>query len=178
MRETSRFLMSASLLFALAAFVLGESLYPTPMSALIVVVPSPFDGFLIQTGDVKIIFRDGRSELCTHSGDCHNAKVSTRGEVGWIRMDKKSVDVRRMTLAGKDSLVVRLLDGTIKEFPPYDENVGIMDWRFADNGKAVIVRSMGHHGPSSYAKYEIGTGRVIDARGPSYTPYDKPPIMG
>ena len=103
--------MSASLLFALAAFVLAESPHPTPKSASIVVVASPFDSFLIQTGNVKITFRDGHSEFWTHSGDCHNAKVSTTGEVGWIRMDKKSVDVRRMALAGKDSLVVRLLDG-------------------------------------------------------------------
>jgi hypothetical protein len=146
-----------------------------PKSASIVIVPSPYDEYLVPTGDVKVTFSDGRSEVWTHSGDCRDAKVSTSGSVGWIRMDKKHVDTHRMMLTGKDSLVVRLPYGKLREFSPYDENVGIMDWRFADDGKAVIVRSMGFHGPSSYAKYEISTGHLIDARGPDYTPYDKLP---
>ena len=135
----------------------------------------PYDEFLGPTGDVKVAFSDGHSEVWTHSGDCHDVKVSTNGNVGWIRMDKKHVDTHRMMLTGKDSLVVRLADGKTTGFAPYNENVSIMDWRFLDGGKAIVVRSMGFHGPSSYAKYEIATRRLIDARGPSYTPCDKLP---
>jgi hypothetical protein len=80
-----------------------------------------------------------------------------------------------MTQTGKDSLVVRLQDGTTKKFPPFGENVNIMDWKFADDDKAVIVRSMGHHGPSSYVQYDLASGKVIDSRGPGYTPYAELP---
>jgi hypothetical protein len=78
-------------------------------------------------------------------------------------------------IAGKDVLVVRLLSGEIRRFLPYRENVGIEDWQFADQGKAIVLRSMGHHGPSSFVKYDIQTSKVIEAVGPSYTPYDKLP---
>lgn len=135
-----------------------------PKRAAIVIVPSPHDSFLVQTGNVKVTFRDGHTELWTHEGDCRDVKISGKGNVGWVRMHKKSVDTERMTIGGKDSLAVRLLDGTVKEFPPFEENVSIEDWRFADNDTAVIIRSMAHHGPSSYVKYAISTGRVIDFR--------------
>jgi hypothetical protein len=175
MRAAKRFVTSAGVAVAVAALAAAASLHNPPKHASIVIVPSRFDHFLIQTGDVKVTFRDGRSEVWTHTGDCHDVKVSPRGNVGWIRMDKKSVDVGRMTVAGKDSLVLRLLDGSVKEFPPFNENVCIMDWKFADDDTAVVVRSMGHHGPSSYVRYDIATGKAADSRGPNYTPYDKLP---
>jgi hypothetical protein len=175
MRAAKRFAISVSVSVVFATFSAAASPCNTPTRASIAIVPSRFDGFLVQTGDVKVTFRDGRSELWTHSGDCHDVKVSAKGNVGLVRMDKKSVDVQRMTLAGKDALVVRLLDGLLKEFPPFDENVCIMDWKFADDDTAIVIRSMGHHGPSSYVQYDIITGRVIDSRGPNYAPYDKLP---
>jgi hypothetical protein len=175
MRSAIRFLISVGLLSVLPGLLLAQSRQPMPKSASIVTVPSAYDDFLISTGNVKVTFSDGHREVWTHSGDCHDVKVSARGTIGWIRMDKKHVDTHRMMLVGKDSLVVRLPDGKVREFSPYDENVGIMDWRFADDGKAVVIRSMGFHGLSSYAKYETSTGHLIDARGPNYTPYDKLP---
>jgi hypothetical protein len=176
LRTATRFAIRSILPIVLAASLFAGSSDSIPKSASIVIVFSPYDEFLVPTGDVKVTFSDGRSEVWTHSGDCHDVKVSTRGSVGWIRMDKKHVDTHRMMLTGKDSLVVRLPDGKIKEFAPYDENVGIMDWRFVDGGKTIVVRSMGFHGPSSYANYDISTGRLIDACGPTYTPYDKLPL--
>jgi hypothetical protein len=135
-----------------------------PKRATLVIVPSPYDSFLVQTGNVKVTFRDGHTELLTDEGDCLDVKISAKGNVGWVQIDKKSVDTKRMTISGKASLVVRLFDGTVKKFPPFEENVSIEDWRFADHDSAVIMRSMGHHGPSSYVKYAISTGRIIDSR--------------
>jgi hypothetical protein len=141
-----------------------------------VIVPSPYDSFVVQTGNVEVTFGDDHTELWTHEGDCRDVKISAKGNVGWVRMDKKSVDTEHMTITGKDSLVIRLLDGTVKEFSPFEENVSIEGWRFADKDTAVILRSMGHHGPSSYVKYDLATARIIDSRGPNYTPYDKLPV--
>ena len=172
-RPATRLVISSSLSFVLAASFLADSHHPIPKSASIVVVP--YDEFLVPTGNVKVIFADGHSELWTHGGDCHAVKLSGSGSVGWIRMDKKSVDTHRMMLTGKDSLIVRTANGELKEFPPFDENVGIMEWRFADDGRVIIVKSMGFQGPASYAKYEVSTGRLLDSRGPSYTPYDSLP---
>jgi hypothetical protein len=176
MRKATRLVIKASLLFALAALAVAASPRPTPQSASIVIVPSPYDDFLILTGDVKVTFSDGHNELWTQSGDCHDVKVSAMASVGSIRIDKKHVDTRRMMKTGKDCLVVRSPDGKVKEFPPFAENVGILEWRFADDGKVIIVKSMGFHGPASYAKYELSTGNLIDSRGPTYTPYDKLPL--
>lgn len=146
----------------------------TAKDVSIIVVPRP-DGR--ETGNVKIAFTDGHTEVVTHTGDCYNAKVSPQGNVGWIRIGKmEKVPGPRQTIqTGKDYVVVRLSDGTTKKFPPFGENVCIMDWKFADDGKTLIVRSMGHHGPSSYVQYDLASGKAIDSRGPNYTPYAELP---
>jgi len=128
-----------------------------------------------ETGNVKVTFSDGHTEMLTHTGDCYKAKVSAKGKIGWIRIGKTESNFGRSMKVGKDSLVVRLPDATTKKFPPFEENVCIMDWRFTDDDKTLIVRSMGYHGPSSYVQYDLATGKVIDSRGPNYTPYAKLP---
>ena len=147
----------------------------TAKDASIIVVPSRSDAPKI--GNVKVTFTDGHSEVLTHTGDCSNAKVSPKGNVGWIRgakMEIISPSVKAIAL-NKDSLVVRLPDGRIKKFPPFGENTFIMDWTFAADDKTVILRSMGYHGPSSFVQYDLASGKVIDSRGPDYTPYAELP---
>ncbi|HKP04783.1 MAG TPA: hypothetical protein VJU77_15630 [Chthoniobacterales bacterium] len=62
----------------------------------------------------------------------------------------------------------------MREFWPHFETRFIGKWLFAENDSAVIIRSMGHHGPFSFVKYEIKSGRVLgEVHG--YTPYDKLP---
>jgi hypothetical protein len=136
----------------------------TAKDVSIIVVPGPGRR---EIGNVKVTFSDGHTEVLTHTGDCYNTKLSPNGNVGWIRVGKSE--------RAKDSVVVRLPDGTTKKFPPFGENLNIMNWKFADDDKAVIVRSMGHHGPSSYVQYDLASGKVIDSRGPGYTPYAKLP---
>jgi hypothetical protein len=141
----------------------------------IIVVPSRSDARKI--GNVKVTFTDGHSEVLTHTDDCYNAKVSPKGNVGWIRIAKrKTLSPSGKTIAlDNDSLVVHLMDGTTKKFPPFDENRFIVDWTFAADDKTVILRSMGYHGPSSFVQYDLASGKVIDSRGPGYTPYAKLP---
>lgn len=164
---------------ALTVFAcLSQTLLAVPQSAakdVSIVVPPGSPG--PEVGNVKVTFTDGHTEVLTQTGDCHKAKVSAMGNVGWIRIGKmESVPGPRERIqTGQDSLVVRLPDGTTKKFPPLGENICIMDWKFADDGKTLIVRSMGHHGPSSYVQYDLASGKAIDSRGPGYTPYAKLP---
>jgi hypothetical protein len=147
----------------------------TAKDVSIIVVPSRSDARKI--GNVKITFADGHSEVLTHTGDCYNAKVSLKGNVGWIRVAKMEIispSVKAIAL-NNDSLVLRLPDGRIKKFPPFDENRFIEDWTFAADNKTIILRSMGYHGPSSFVQYDLASGKVIDSRGPAYTPYAKLP---
>jgi hypothetical protein len=148
-----------------------------PISAEVVDIPAAQAQFGIKAGNIKVSFSDGHTEVWTHSGDCRSAKVSPKGNVGWIRIAKReTLSPSGKTIAlNNDSLVVHLLDGTTKKFPPFGENHFIPDWSFADDDKAVIVRSGGYHGPASYVQYDLTSGKVIDSRGNGYTPYAELP---
>ena len=172
--RAARFLIIACAVLLATRSIAGAAEQRLPKRASIIVVPSRYDGYVVKTGNVKVTFSDGHAEVWTHSGDCYNVKISPKGNVGWIRIDKKKIDPRRMIVVGKDSLVVRRLDESIKTFPPFDENVSIMDWSFAGD-TALIIRSMGYHGPSSFVRYDLTSGDVIDSCGPNYIPYAKLP---
>lgn len=152
----------------------------TPKDVSIIVVRSPSEGR--KTGNVKVTFTDRRTQVLTHTGDCFDAKVSPNGNVGWIQSakmehltDNEGVTYPKMVAVNKDSLVVRLLDGKTRKFPPLGENTFIVDWRFGDDDKTVILRSAGYHGPSSFVQYDLASGKVIDSRGNGYTPYAELP---
>ena len=174
--------LAAVLSLALSSAVVAASddQRSTPKDVSIIVVRSQSEGR--KTGNVKVTFTDERTEVLTHTGDCFGAKVSPNGNVGWIRSakmehltDNEGVTYPKMVAVNKDSLVVRLLDGKTSKFPPLGENTFIVDWRFGDDDKTVILRSMGYHGPSSFVQYNLANGKVIDSRGNGYTPYAELP---
>ena len=171
--------IAASLIFSSAAYAVAAPLRVIPKRASIKLVPSRYDGLIIKTGNVEVVFKDGHKETWTHRGDCHSVRVSEEGAVGWIKIDKQHIVPKRIFPAGKDTMVVRRADGTTQEFapfqrPPEDENWYIEDWRFADGGAAVILRSTGHHGPSSFVKYALASGKEVDSR-EGYTSYNQLP---
>jgi hypothetical protein len=90
MRAAKRFVTSAAVAVAVAALAAAASPDNPPKRASIVIVPSRFDHFLIQTGDVKVTFRDGRSEVWTHTGDCHDVKVSPEGMLAGYAWTKRA----------------------------------------------------------------------------------------
>jgi hypothetical protein len=148
-----------------------------PNRASIVVVPSRFDKFLNPTGNVQVTFRDNHTELWTRGGGCSDPRVSPKGDVGWVRMKVVSVDPVNRRVAGNDVLDIRLLDGRVKHFTPLDDLPDarfIEEWRFADGGANVVIRSRSYHGPSFYVKYRIQNGRVIEDIG-TYTPFSELP---
>ncbi len=172
--RTTLLLIGACVVLLANRSIAGVAEHAIPKRASIIVVPTRYNGYIATTGNVKVTFSDGHTEVWTQSGDCYNVKISPKGRVGWIRIDRKSVEPARMIVVGKDSLVVRSPNGTTKQFPPFGENGHIMDWRFTDD-IAVTIRSMGYHGPSSFVRCDLMTGKIVDSRGPNYTPYAELP---
>src|SRR5919106_2353459 len=146
---------------------------PVPARASIDIVPSQFDQFVTPTGNVRVTFRDQHTEVLTHGGDCRDAHVSPKGDVGWVRAERTSIDRPNMRVSGRDFLNLRLLDGTLRELSPLAD-VGdarfIEEWRFTERGATVVIRSRGYHGPAFYLKYDVQTGRLIDEVG-TYQPF-------
>ena len=170
--------MLSSLAFGFVAYAVAVPLHAVPKEASIKLVPSRYDGLITRTGNVEVVFGDGHKQVWTHDGNCHSVRVSNQGDVGWIRIDKQHIG-ERLQRVGKDSLVVRRIDGTFEEFsayPPSPDNTNwfILDWRFAEDGSAVILRSMGYHGPPSFVEYALASGKV-EKTCEGYTPYNRLP---
>ena len=145
-----------------------------PSSATVVVVPSDFDSFMVQTGNIQITFSDGHSEVWTAEGNCTSPHVSSNGDVGWIRVDKSKIDLVAKNRQGDDKLIVQLPDGKRKEFVPNAAAPFIGNWSFADNDTAVAIQSSGYHGPRFYIKYDLSTGKVLGEID-RYVAYDELP---
>ena len=105
-------------------------------------------------GDVQVTYADGSTELLTHGGKCSTIHVTSTGAVGWVQGTPEG---------GK--VVIRLPDGKTKEFLP-DPGPFIVDWGFADNDTAVVIKTAGAHGPAFCIKYAIETGKVTGKTGP------------
>lgn len=162
----------AAILVSLGPLAQGAA--PIPKTAVIVEAQQKFDRFIGVPGDVRVVFSDRHTELLTHEQKSRDVRLSRSGLVGWIHVPRETLDAGRMMLAGKELLLVRLPSGQTKRFPPYDENVAILGWQFADDDKTIVLRSMGHHGPSSFVQYSLRTGKIIDAVD-SFSRYDRLP---
>jgi len=167
---------SAILSVALSSAILaaGDDQRSTPKNVSIIVVPSRSQR--AKAGNVNVTFSDGHTAVLTHTGDCYDAKVSPTGNVGWIRSAKMVPGhaSEKMHAITADSLVIRLLDGGTKKFPPLGDNHFIEDWKFTDDDKTVVLRSHGYHGSSSYVQYELASGKIINSLS-KYVPYAELP---
>lgn len=173
-----RGILLASLALGFVACSEAVPLRSVPKEASIEVAPKPYEGLFDKTGNVEVVFDDGHREVWTHDGNCHIVHVSVHGDVGWAWMDRDHLDFKLLPV-DKDKLVVRRTSGKFKKFPPYprwpeNTNRFIENWRFSEDGSAVIIRSMGYHGPSSYVEYSLDSGKVM-AHCEGYTPYDQLP---
>jgi hypothetical protein len=147
----------------------------SPEKVDIVIVPSAYDDFLMKTGDIRVTFSDGPSELLTKEGNCALPRISPRGEIGWLRVDKTNIDVQQKNRRGVDAVVVRLPDGTTKEFVAGPQAPFIGSWKFGDRGKSIVIQSSSYHGPRFYVRYDLETGKVKDKIN-TYEPYEQLPL--
>lgn len=159
---------------AAGASIAGESQGSMPASAAVVIVPSNFDSFMIQTGNIRIKFSDGHSEVWTTEGNCTSPRVSANGSVGWVRVDKSKVDLAAKNREGEDKVIVQLSDGKRKEFAPNPATPFIGNWSFVDGDRAVAIQSSGYHGPRFYIKYDLSTGKV-EGQVDRYVAYEELP---
>lgn len=86
------------------------------------------------------------------------ARVSSTGLVGWTRYNNRNHWGEPVNI----TLRVRFLDGRIRDFEwgPFIE-----EWMFLDRDTAVAIKARGRHGPARYAKYDLRTGKLIEAFG-------------
>lgn len=158
---------------AAAACVAAGEPASKPANAIIVDPSSgqPLTDKARLNGNVKIVFSDGHSEIFGKDGKCMDPHVSQKGYVGWTHYTHWGPRGAAMD----EKLVVRLLDGTTKEFRP-NPNGGpfIEEWAFVDNDSGIIIKSRGFHGPASLIRYDLASGRAT-ARQDGYVEYEKMP---
>jgi hypothetical protein len=160
--------ISCLIAFAFVPTVLAEP--SVPKSAEVVDIPAKMAEEGIKSGNIKVTFSDGHSEIVTRQSNCDKPRVDSGGLVGWVHFS--GLDRRNYAL--DDIVQLRLLDGSIKEFKPHPEAPFIQEWGFADNGSSIVIQSMQHHGPPYYIKYDIKSGRSTGTVN-QYLPYDKLP---
>jgi hypothetical protein len=159
---------------AIGVSIAAASSNATPKSAVVKIVPSTFDDFLIRTGNVEVRFSDGTRAVWTTAGNCTSPRVSSKGCVGWIEVDKSKVDVVAKNRQGEDKVIVQCVDGSRKEFTGDAEAPFIGKWEFADHDTAIAIQSSAYHGPRHYIKYDIKTHKVKEEIG-TYVPYQELP---
>jgi hypothetical protein len=123
-------------------------------------------------GSVKVEYSDGRSEIFCKDGNCTDPHVSHEGHVGWTHYTHRE---GRYNAAMNERLVIRFSNGQTKEFKP-NPNGGpfIEEWNFIDNDVAVAIKSRGYHGPASFVRYDLISGRMTGHQD-GYVEYEKMP---
>ena len=149
-----------TIVLAVGVSIAAASSNAKPESAIVKIVRSTLDDFLIRTSNVEVRFSDGTSAVWTTAGNCTLPHVSLKGCVGWIEVDKSKVDVVAKNRRGEDKVIIRCVDGSRKEFTGDPEAPFIGKWEFADNDTAVAIQSSAYHGPRHYIKYDINTHKV------------------
>ena len=77
-----------------------------------------------------------------------------------------------------ERLVIRLLNGSTKEFRPNpDGGPFIEEWNFVDNDSGIVIKSRGYHGPASFIKYDLVSGKVTGKQD-GYIEFEKMPKWG
>jgi hypothetical protein len=155
----------SSVIVVVAAGLVTAAVRAVPTRVSIDIVPSEFDEFITPRGNVRVTFRDKHTEVWAHGGDCRDPHISPKGDIGWVRAERISLDRANMRFSGSDFLNLRLLSGRVRELSPLADVPDarfIEQWRFADAGDTVVARLRSYHGPAFYLKYDVQTGSVID----------------
>lgn len=133
-----------------------------PKSASVVVVPPPYDAGLGPMGNIKVVFSDGHSEMLTDTGNCMFPLISRSGDVGWICTDVSRLDRVRKMQRGRDQIMLRSAVGKTKIFVVNPGAPHIEEWAFVEDGRSLVIRSSGQHGPRFYTMYEIASGQILN----------------
>jgi hypothetical protein len=144
------------LLLAVSATMLAGKPAPNPKSVSITDVPGERRGCRIHIGNIKVLFTDGHSEVWTTFGKCMITHISTSGLVGWTRYDERNKHQEPVN----STLRLRFPNGKIKDFAAASYGQYIEEWGFTDGEASIFIKSRWRHGPASFIKYDIASGKV------------------
>jgi tetratricopeptide (TPR) repeat protein len=119
-------------------------------------------------GDIQITFADGRTEVITHDGKCLPPEVSTAGAVFWMHCT--GLNDRGYTV--DETYILRNRQGKLIELKGGEGF--LRNSAFSADGTALVTMWGGHHGPSSFVKYDPNSGKIITRSGGVYD-YNKLP---
>jgi hypothetical protein len=106
-------------------------------------------------GDVLVTLSDGKSETWTASGGCVLPHVSKNGLVGWAH--GTAVHPTQGLIANE--LVITRNKRIISRINPEGPFIDL--WEFVDDGRSVVIRSRGPHGPSRLQKFKTASGTLV-----------------
>jgi hypothetical protein len=86
--------------------------------------------------------------------------VSANGDVGWVQC----TGFDRKGYALNDKVIVRSANGGQKEFRPLAQAPFIGEWTFAGDGRGIVIQSRSFHGPGSFVRYDLGTGKMTNKK--------------
>jgi hypothetical protein len=123
-----------------------------------------------QIGNVVVTYSDGTTDAWTLKGNCAEAKVSTKGSVGWevykLNSDGRTLDSYNglyindhVSVCDHGKVVANLKSA--KGF--------IEGWDFTKDGEHLVIKSRGAHGPASIELFSLHTGLAME----SVQAYDK-----
>lgn len=110
-------------------------------------------------GNVIVKYADGTEDKWSDKGNCSTPKVSPSGMVGWIvyslKNDGKSIEMYgELPINGKVSLCEKgKVLATVSTTKPFIEQ-----WGFSQDGRRIVVKSRGAHGPATIQLFAIKGG--------------------
>jgi hypothetical protein len=117
-----------------------------------------------QIGNVVVTYTDGSSDTWTLKGNCAEAKVSTKGSVGWevykLNADGKTLE-RYNGLYINDQVNVcdhGKVVANLKSAKGFIEG-----WDFTKDGEHLVIKSRGAHGPASIELFSLRTGLAMES---------------
>ena len=110
-------------------------------------------------GNVIVKYADGTEDKWTDKGNCSTPKVSSSGMVGWIvyslQKDGKSIEMYgELPINGKVSISEKgKVLATVSTTKPFIEQ-----WGFSEDGRYIVVKSRGAHGPATIQLFAVKDG--------------------
>lgn len=105
------------------------------------------------SGNVRVTFADGHTEMWTERGRCTKPRV-VNGSVGWVCVTSANGQGEPI----KSVVRVRALEGKVRDFPAARF---IKDWNFAGDGYRVVIKSSDGQGPSGCVLFDSETGKQL-----------------
>ena len=112
-----------------------------------------------QIGNVVVTYADGTTDTWTLKGNCAEAKVSTKGIVGWevVQAQGRWKNLERYNgLYINDHVNVCDHGKVVANFK--SAKGFIEGWDFTKDGEHLVIKSRGAHGPATIELFSLHTG--------------------